>query len=113
MFPPSNAWVTPGFLPESKLSDVGGPFIHSIQASYVPFAGMKRISFDIHPGYGIKKIYTNDPNPRQDEYKHTDILATKQEGYSVAFSEPPTTLKFLICSYFGLYSPIIQVSPIG
>lgn len=100
-------------MPESKLSQVGGPFIHFIQATYVPFAGMKRISFDIHPGYGIKNIYTNDSNPKQDEDIHTDILATKQEGYSVAFSEPPTTLKLLICLYFGVYSPIIQVSPIG
>ena len=73
-------------MPESKLSEIGGPFIHFIQATYVPFAGMKRISFDIHPGYGIKKIYTNDSNPKQEEDINTEILATKQEVYSVAFS---------------------------
>lgn len=59
------------------------PHIYFIKASYTPFTDMKRISFDMNPHNGVMGVYTND--------------SKKKEEHSVAFYEPPTTLKFVVC----------------
>ena len=97
--PPSDCWVNSGIFFDCLLTELEDPYIYFTGATYIPFANMKRISFDYAIlGQGIQKIYVND---------------TKSgERFPVTFPAPTTKIKLLVCSQYRgrtVQYPFIQV----
>ncbi|KMP05198.1 hypothetical protein CIRG_04879 [Coccidioides immitis RMSCC 2394] len=85
LIPPQDSWVDSGFPVESKLTLSSAPFAYFANATYIPFATLKNINFDVEPSQlGITNIEVNIPNPCN-------------KLYSVCFSNPPHSLRFTLC----------------
>lgn len=99
-FPPNNCWVDSGFFIESMLTECKDPLSYFTRATYIPFATLKQIAFEVDSSrLGITQIHVND--------------SEQPTGYSVAFTEPPKALKFIICGLrIGFRYPFLQVSPV-
>ena len=82
--PPWDAWIDSGFPIESRLRTLKAPFAYFTKATYIPFATIKNISFDVEVQLGIISIKTNIPDPE-----------LRKRHYSVSFSQPPRCLRYI------------------
>lgn len=104
-FPPTNSWVKPGFLIKSKLTEQNDPHMYFTPALYVPFADMKRATFAVDRiATGLKHVYANGH-----VIKSPLVNTNRSEWYSFTFTEPPTTMKFIVCECLNHNYPFIQV----